>query len=730
MNKEIENNKHYKFIGSLFPFINWFRDYSQKHFKLDIIAGLTVALILIPQSMAYAQLAGLPAYYGLYASFLPPIIAALFGSSRQLATGPVAIISLMTATALEPIATTGSSEYIAFAILLALMVGLFQLLLGVIKLGFVVNFLSHPVINGFTNAAAIVIATSQLPKIFGVHSDKGEHYYETIINVINAALINTHFPTLILATIAFLIMFLLKKYTPKIPNVLVAVIITTSISWFLGYENKEYVNASQIICPKSHSFISEYNALFDTLKNLSNKRIQLNHKLNKTIAKYGELNHRTLEIEFDIAVTNMITDRIKDKISKTKSVISSIKFKASLNKDGEISFCNADRLETNIHYDDKFWYLVPSNSKFNLNKIQFSTGGDIVGLIPSNLPRFEIPNIRIEIIFKLFPVAIIISLLGFMEAISIAKAMAAKSGQMLYPNQELIGQGLANIVGAFFKSYPVSGSFSRSAVNFQTGAISGISSVITGIFVMITLLFLSPLLYYLPQSVLAAIIMMAVVSLINIKGFIHSWKAQRYDGIISIITFVSTLYFAPHLDIGIMIGVGLSLALYIYRGMKPDIAFLSLHPDTTFRNRERFGLAQCRHIAIIRYNGSLVFKNVNYLEKTILNVIATMKELKYILLVGNAINELDASGEYMLATLIDRLRESGYDFYVSGLNDNIIDTLKRTLLYYKIGEDHFFRNVTLAIYSIHYDAHKNSDEEICPLKHVVYEDKKNPPLAS
>jgi MFS superfamily sulfate permease-like transporter len=301
---------------------------------------------------------------------------------------------------------------------------------------------------------------------------------------------------------------------------------------------------------------------------------------------------------------------------------------------------------------------------------------------------------------------------------------------MLYPNQELIGQGLANIVGAFFKSYPVSGSFSRSAVNFQTGAISGISSVITGIFVMITLLFLSPLLYYLPQSVLAAIIMMAVVSLINIKGFIHSWKAQRYDGIISIITFVSTLYFAPHLDIGIMIGVGLSLALYIYRGMKPDIAFLSLHPDTTFRNRERFGLAQCRHIAIIRYNGSLVFKNVNYLEKTILNVIATMKELKYILLVGNAINELDASGEYMLATLIDRLRESGYDFYVSGLNDNIIDTLKRTLLYYKIGEDHFFRNVTLAIYSIHYDAHKNSDEEICPLKHVVYEDKKNPPLAS
>ncbi len=221
----------------LFPFIGWFKGYSLTFFRADFISGLTVALVLIPQSMAYAQLAGLPAYYGLYASFLPPMIAALFGSSNQLATGPVAVVSLMTSTALEPLATAGSEAFIAYAIILALLVGLFQFFLGLLRLGLVVNFLSHPVINGFTNAAALIIATSQLSKLFGVYVDKAEHHYETVFNVCQEALVYTHWPTLVLAVLAFIIMRGLKRLNPKLPGVLVAVVITALISWAMGFEN-------------------------------------------------------------------------------------------------------------------------------------------------------------------------------------------------------------------------------------------------------------------------------------------------------------------------------------------------------------------------------------------------------------------------------------------------------------------------------------------------------------
>ena len=206
-------------------------------------------------------------------------------------------------------------------------------------------------------------------------------------------------------------------------------------------------------------------------------------------------------------------------------------------------------------------------------------GGDVVGKIPEGLPKFTVPQLTPASFFKVLPMAIIISLLGFMEAIAIAKAMAAKTGQKLDPNQELIGQGLANMLGAVGSSYAVSGSFSRSAVNLQAGAVSGISSVVTSLMVVATLMFFTPLLYHLPQAVLAAVIMMAVIGLINIKGFAHSWKAQWYDGAISILTFFVTLYFAPHLDKGIMVGVGLSMAVFLYKSMRPVVASLSMHEE-------------------------------------------------------------------------------------------------------------------------------------------------------
>ncbi len=233
-------------LKKIFPFLKWFKGYNGAALRADGLAGLTVALVLIPQSMAYAQLAGLPTYYGLYAAFLPPMLAALFGSSRQLATGPVAVVSLMTAASLAPLATAGSEGYIAYAILLALMVGVFQLLLGILRLGLVVNFLSHPVVNGFTNAAALIIATSQLDKMFGVSVDTAEHHYETIWRVIQSASHFTHWPTLIMGAAAFAIMFGLKKISPKIPNVLVAVVITTLMAWGVGFQNDDQAPLKRI----------------------------------------------------------------------------------------------------------------------------------------------------------------------------------------------------------------------------------------------------------------------------------------------------------------------------------------------------------------------------------------------------------------------------------------------------------------------------------------------------
>ncbi len=248
-------------IYKVLPFLEWFKDYTFGKFRIDLLAGITVALVLIPQSMAYAQLAGLPAYYGLYAAFLPPMVAALFGSSRQLATGPVAVVSLMSAASLQPLATAGSAEFIAYSIVLALVVGIFQFSLGVLRLGLVVNFLSHPVVNGFTNAAAIIIASSQFSKFFGVYVDKAEHHYETLIRVAQAAFDYTHFPTLLYGLGAVAIMVVLRKINPRIPNVLIAVAITTVVSYFTSFNNDAYVDVSTVKIPGFAEKITEFQPL-------------------------------------------------------------------------------------------------------------------------------------------------------------------------------------------------------------------------------------------------------------------------------------------------------------------------------------------------------------------------------------------------------------------------------------------------------------------------------------
>jgi MFS superfamily sulfate permease-like transporter len=342
-------------------------------------------------------------------------------------------------------------------------------------------------------------------------------------------------------------------------------------------------------------------------------------------------------------------------------------------------------------------------------------GGAVVGDIPRGLPSLTIPQIDFKIIGRLFSFAAIISLLGFMEAISIAKAMAGKTGQRLDPNQELIGQGLANIFGAIGKSYPTSGSFSRSAVNLQAGAVSGLSSVITSLMVIIVLMFFTPLLYHLPQSVLAAVIMMAVIGLINVSGFIHAWKAQWYDGAISIITFVCTLAFAPHLDKGIMIGVVLSLIVFLYKSMRPKVASLARYEDQSFRCAATHNLPECDYIAMVRFDGPLFFANASYLEDKIMELMSTKEKLRHIIIVSNGINDIDASGEETLSLLIDRIRSAGLEISLSGVNEQVMTVLKRTFFVEKIGEKNIFPTMENAILNVHEKAHMNVHEDSCPL---------------
>jgi SulP family sulfate permease len=567
--------------GRLFPFRSWIGELKKPEIlRADLIAGITVALVLVPQSMAYAQLAGLPPYYGLYASFLPGIIAALFGSSRQLATGPVAVVSLLTASALEPIAGANPQLYIAYAVMLAFMVGVFQIALGLLRLGVLVNFLSHPVVVGFTNAAAIIIGTSQLGKLFGVTGEKAEHTYETVFNTLVEAFSNTHLETMLMAIAALSIMIVMKRLLPRAPNVLAAVAVTTVASWLVGFEQ---------------------------------------------------------------------------------------------------------------------------------------LGGAVVGKIPAGLPPMAIPTLDFQTMGQLLSVTVAIALIGFMEAISIAKAMAASTRQRLDANQELVGQGLGNIFSSLSQGYAVSGSFSRSAVNISAGAKTGFSAVVTGAVVGITLLWLTPLLYNLPQATLAAVIIMAVINLVKIEPIKHAWTVQRHDAAVSLITFVLTIIWAPHLDKGIMVGVLLSLALFLYRSMAPRIAVLSRDPDGSLRDAEVRKLETCRNISLIRFDGSLYFANTGYFEDKILERVALKPDLKYVIIDAEGINSIDSTGEEMLGMLTERLHEAGVELLFARAKKQLWDTFERTGLIDKLGREHMFALRTQA-FNYAWDQLGDNHAETCPLR--------------
>lgn len=575
-------------ITRLFPFLLWVKELGNlKTLKADSIAGITVAFVIVPQSMAYAQLAGLGPEYGLYAAFLPVLIGAVMGSSRQLSTGPVAVVSLLTAAALGEIVTDPSS-YAVYAALLALIVGLFQLTLGILRMGFIINFLSHPVVTGFTNAAAIIIGASQLPKVFGIRvinrndsdwitscessfidlSDKvsnselhsicsADQSYETIIKLIEAAIFYTHLPTLAMALTSIIAIIIMQRFFPRLPAILTVAILATMTSFLIDYQ---------------------------------------------------------------------------------------------------------------------------------------SMGGAIVNSINiEGLFSFKLPSFDFNVMGTLFIYAITISLIGFMEAISVAKSMAASTRQRLDVNQELIGQGLSNITSSFFQGYAVSGSFSRSAVNLTAGAVTGFSSVVTAIIVGVTILWLTPLLFHLPLASLAAIILMSVVNLINFASLKHAWKVEKHDGWVGLLTFIMTLIFAPNLENGIAFGVIMSLGLFLYRTMEPKFFELSVEHGSIIASRFADDSSEVsKSVKVAKWSGSLYFANAAYFETKLLELIAKHNDgLKYIVVDVASIVQVDASGEQVLSSLVETCSNSGIEILFAR-TERLEAELFRVGFKKRFGDNRFF----------------------------------------
>jgi SulP family sulfate permease len=552
-----------KKIKEFIPILEWLPNYNSSRFKGDFIAGITVSIILIPQGIAYALIAGIPPIYGLYCALVPQLVYAIFGSSRQVAIGPVAMDSLIVATGVSTLALAGSDSYIAIAILLAFMVGSIQFLLGVFRLGFIVNFLSKPVISGFTSAVALTIGINQFRNLFGVdfvQSDQIQYVLEDIwFNIID---FNVH--TTVIGLISVGVIILLRKINKKIPNALLVVVV-------------------------------------------------------------GILTIRYLGDEFsDVAI-------VKD--------------------------------------------------------------------IPSGLPSFSFPEMDISQIKELLPIALTLVMVGYLETISIGKSLEAKQDEYkLRPNQELIALGLSNIIGSWFKAYPSTSSFSRSAINQESGATTGMASLVSVVMVLLTLLFLTPLFYHLPKTVLAAIIIVAVFGLVNIKEAIFLWKANNLDFWLLVVTFFSTLLFG--IEYGIMIGVGLSLIILIFRTSRPYVAELGKVPESDFyRNRERFNeVILDDEVLVFRFDAQLFYANASYFIETLeLMVEEKGPRLKLIVLDAESINRVDSTGVEMLKERIRFYHKKNILFYFAGVKGPVRDHLFRGKILDIITLDHFYMRVNGAV---------------------------------
>ena len=550
-------------IKKLIPILEWLPNYTTSRFKGDFIAGITVGIILIPQGIAYALIAGLPPIYGLYSALVPQVMYAIFGSSRQVAVGPVAMDSLIVAAGVSTLALVGSDSYIAIAILLALVVGAIQFLMGVFRLGFIVNFLSKPVITGFTSAAALIIGFNQFRNLFGVDFVRSNQIQYVVGDVWNN-ISDLHVNTTILGLIAVVIIMALRKVNKKIPNALIVVI--------LGIVAVKYFG-----------------------KSLS-----------------------------EVAI-------IKE--------------------------------------------------------------------VPSGLPSFSVPEIDFEQIKELMPIALTLVLVGFLETISIGKSLESKQDEYrIRPNQELIALGISNMAGSLFKSYPSTSSFSRSAINQESGGTTGMAALVSVGMVIITLLFLTPVFYYLPKTILAAIIIVAVFGLVKVKDGAHLWKTNKLDFFLLLTTFLATLFLG--IEYGIFVGVGMSIIILIFRTSKPYIAVLGAVPDSDFyKNKERFQNVIIEDdILVIRFDAQLFFANASYFRDNLDELAAKKGEaLKLIVLDSESINRVDSTGVDMLMERIQFYKKKGITVYFAGVKGPVRDTLFRAGILNIIDINHFFMNIFTAV---------------------------------
>ena len=692
----------------LFPFLAWL-PVNSILLRGDLIAGITGALVLVPKAMAYAQLSGLPVYFGLYTAFVPALLGALWGSSRQLATGPVAIISLMTAAAVTPLAVPFSEEYIGLALLLTLMVGIIQFALGAIKLGTIINFVSHPVILGFMNAAAIIIALSQLDMLLGIPKGRSDSFLKDIWEMLGY-LPQTHLPTLAMSAFALALMLGLKKVKMlSKPSVLIAVVITTLVSVGIGYEHKTKGKIEDIATPAARQLVADFAAADQQIKQM------LAESTTKATALRAAEKARDARLAADlrhaIDVLGINVHGLEGQNKIRIAQINRMNFERASVADGLPAMLYVSgTVPAGVATDGRSWHI----KKVEKGEMRLMGGGDVVGNIPSGLPAFRLPNLGLDAIMSLLAAALIVALVAFMESISMAKAMATHSKQKIDPNQELIGQGLANIGGAFFQSYPACGSFTGSAINLQAGAKTGLAMVFNGIFVAVTLLFLTDYLYHLPKAVLAVIILLAVTSLVTPAALKHTWQASRADGMVALVTFVVTLLAAPHLDKGIIIGAGLALVLFLYNTMKPRVAILGRMPDGTLRDAKVHNLPSSKVVTVVRFDGRLYFANVSYFEDAVLNAVAENPEAPYVLIIGDGINDIDASGEEVIHHLVERLDESGTVVIFCGLKKQVIDVMRATGLWEIIGPGRFHSTAEQALEAIYSRAEYAGEND--PLK--------------
>ena len=554
-------------LSKILPIFDWGRTYNQLTFTNDLVAAVIVTVMLIPQSLAYALLAGLPPEMGLYASILPIVLYAIFGTSRVLAVGPVAVVSLLTAAAVGKIAIPGTPEYIAAAITLAFMSGIILLGLGLFRLGFLANFLSHPVITGFVTASGIIIAASQMKHIFGVNAD-GHNILE-IATSLRESIIELNWITLLIGSLTTVFLLWVRK--GFLPLLL---------------------------------------------------KIGLNQRVSDIFAKAGPI--------IAIVATTLIA-----------------------------------------------W-------SFSLTE----RGVKVVGEVPQGLPPISLPSFSMDIWTSLIGSAILMSLIGFIESISIARTLAATKRQRIDPDQELIGLGAANVGAAFTSGFPVTGGFSRSVVNYDAGAETPAAGAFTAIGLGVASIFLTTLIFYLPKATLAATIIVAVLALVDFSILKKTWIYSKADFAAVAATMSVTLIMG--VELGVIAGVLISILSHVYKSSRPHIAIVGQIPGTEhYRNVLRHDVLVNPQVLTIRVDESLYFANTRFLEDRIYSEVAKQSELKHVILMCSAVNAIDMSALESLELINERLKLGGIKFHLSEVKGPVMDKLEGTSLLTHLSGDIF-----------------------------------------